>query len=124
MPLDFQHQTETTTDNGEAAQKLYCKSCSHVITAQDWKIEINGDVDHTVFNPAGIVFQISCFRDAPGCWATGQPSSDFSWFKNYKWRIALCEGCGQQMGWLFTGIGIVPAFFGLIGNKLTDQPGM
>ena len=121
MPFDAQKHLQDKDGLLLGKEKLFCASCSHWITAKDWQISIKDGHEHTVFNPAGIVFHIGCFRDAPGCWATGKPSSDFSWFPGYRWRLALCEGCGKHMGWLFTGSGPIPAFYGLILNRLSDK---
>ncbi len=122
MPLDVQKQGQHESDSLLAENKLFCASCGHWITHHDWKTSVKEAHEHTVFNPAGIVFTIGCFLDAPGCWATGQPSDQFTWFPTYKWRLALCEGCGKQLGWLFTGSNVLPVFYGLILNRLTDKP--
>jgi len=120
MPFDFKHQLENKNDIFLTKNKLFCVTCNHWITSGDWKMNIKSGHEHTVFNPAGVVFSIGCFRDAPGCSSTGQPSSNFTWFPGYKWRLAFCEGCGKHVGWLFTGQIIPAIFFGLILNRLTD----
>ena len=122
MPFDAQYDLEHESELLNEDEKLFCASCGHWVTTNQWAISIKEAHDHTVFNPAGIIFNIGCFRDAPGCWSTGQPSADFTWFPGYKWRLSLCEGCGKHLGWLFTGSGAVPAFYGLILNKLTHHP--
>ncbi|SCA57562.1 hypothetical protein MTBPR1_60075 [Candidatus Terasakiella magnetica] len=120
MPLDAQKDLSDKDELLLGKEKLFCASCGHWVTTNELKVSIKEAHDHTVFNPAGIVFNIGCFRDAPGCWATGTPSSDFSWFSGYHWRMALCEGCGKHMGWLFTGGEPFPAFYGLILKYLSE----
>ena len=105
-------------DKSESAQKkkevhLYCASCHALVTKGRWRIEMGIGHEHVFFNPAGKVFRIGCFREAPGAVAIGKPSSEFTWFRGYKWQYGLCRSCGEHLGWLFTGIGPFPAFFGL-----------
>jgi hypothetical protein len=120
MPLDFKHQLQKKDEILFGENKLFCASCHHWITSADWKIHMKEGHEHTVFNPAGAIYEIGCFRDAPGCWATGQASDDFTWFAGYKWHVALCEGCGKHLGWMFSGKSTPPVFFGLILNRLSD----
>ena len=109
--------------NRDAEEKLYCVNCGRLITRGRWRIAVGSDHEHTFFNPAGQVFRIGCFREAPGCRPTGDPSREFTWFKGYAWRVAACRDCGIQLGWLYTGGGPPPAFFGLILARLTgDAP--
>ncbi len=104
--------SETADDD-----EILCAACKHVITRARWRISRNGDHAHTVFNPAGVVFQILCFKEAPGSEATGGASGEFTWFRGYNWRIAVCGGCGQHLGWRFEGPDV---FFGLIKPKLDE----
>ena len=122
MPFDAEKKLEDKHGHLFGKDKLFCKACGHWITSGDWKISIKDGHEHTVFNPAGVLFNIGCFRDAPGCIETGQPSANFTWFPNYKWQVSLCEGCGKHLGWFFTGIGSVPVFYGLILNRITNEP--
>lgn len=119
MPLDLKPDKHFSEELLPRHHRLFCKSCHLWITAHDWQFSIKGGFEHHVFNPAGMMFHIGCFRDAPGCWATGKPSDEFSWFKGYAWRMALCQGCGKQLGWLFTHQ--ESAFYGLILNRLVDE---
>jgi len=118
MPLDFKPQLEKQDLILRDEHKIFCASCHSWITSSDWKLNIKGGHEHTVFNPAGHLFNIVCFRDAPGCQTSGKPSSDFTWFKNYKWRLSFCKKCSQHLGWCFTGSQTPPLFFGLIQNRL------
>lgn len=113
-------ENETVEDDDDP---LYCKACRHLVTRGRWRIGVNGAHEHTVFNPAGHVFTIGCFKEAPGVDAAGPPSDDFTWFKGYGWQIALCRGCNVHIGWQYTGSKGPGVFFGLIFAKLTSAPG-
>ncbi len=77
---------------------------------------INGQHQHTMFNPAGLLFELCCFWQAPGMVNSGKPSTDFSWFSGYGWQASLCGNCRRHLGWRFSGP--QPTFFALITNRL------
>ncbi len=105
----------------EEEEKFYCAHCGHLITMGRWRIGMEGGHEHRFFNPAGMVFDISCFKEAPGAAATGEPTDEFTWFKGCSWQVALCRDCSTHLGWQFTGDGAPPVFFGLISDRLTRQ---
>jgi hypothetical protein len=100
----------------------HCAACGHRITRQDWAIRINGDHQHVVFNPAGIIFRVVCFAQAPGALAGGPTSEEFTWFRGYRWQLAGCGGCRTHLGWHYRGEGPPASFFGLIRPKLVERP--
>lgn len=102
----------------KAMEAIYCRSCGNAITARDQKIQVNGSHAHTFFNPAGIVFELGCFRLAPGCLTAGKPSPEFTWFPGYVWRVVMCRRCKVHLGWVFA-MG-EHTFHGLILTKLSD----
>ncbi|MAF50281.1 MAG: hypothetical protein CMM10_18660 [Rhodospirillaceae bacterium] len=104
--------------SAEEIDELYCSACGHLVTRARWRLSRKGDHQHTVFNPAGRLFRIVCFSDAPGAAPEGTPSDEFTWFPGYKWLIAICRNCGRHMGWQFVGGDI---FFALIKSHLTDK---
>ena len=106
-------ETAVATDDA-----LYCSDCFHLITRTRWQISAKGDHAHTVFNPAGRLFQIGCYSDAPGATPGGDASEKFTWFPDYVWRIALCRNCGRHMGWQFLGD---DEFYGLITAHLSGN---
>jgi len=77
---------------------------------------MEGAFRHTFANPHGYLFEIGCFGDAWGCAPASPPSSEFSWFKGYLWKIGVCRGCSTHLGWVF--LSDVHRFFGLILDKL------
>jgi hypothetical protein len=102
----------------EAAKEklLVCASCHHVITRPAARISINGAHQHSFANPSGLIFEIGCFNAAPGCDHVGRASDEFTWFKGYQWRIAVCRNCLAHLGWEFASSGT--SFYGLILTSL------
>ena len=105
----------------KAARRVVCRECLHAITREEDRTQVHGAHQHTFANPSGLVFTIGCFQAAEGCGAAGSPSDEFTWFKGYAWRVAVCTGCLAHLGWLFT----TPsgaAFWGLILDHLIFPP--
>ena len=101
-------------------ERLFCANCGHLVTLGRWRMAMNGAHEHTVFNPAGVVFTLHCFRDALGIRMIGPFSEEFSWFKGYAWQITLCAGCGTHVGWRYAGEAEEPrGFFGFVKDRLT-----
>jgi hypothetical protein len=124
MPRDaIDLVTHTHVDEHSDGVAYYCARCGAFMTRARFGIRMNGEHEHVVFNPAGILFRVVCFTDAPGAVAVGNASDQFSWFKGFTWRIALCKGCGAHMGWMYEGGGAPAVFFGLIRPMLVERPG-
>jgi hypothetical protein len=101
-------------DGGERI--LRCAACKHLVTSKEAGIEVDGAHEHTRRNPAGFVFRIGCFREAPGCLGEGPSSEDYSWFPGYAWQVGVCRRCGIHLGWVFQ---LEAArFYGLIVGRL------
>ena len=98
---------------------IICRACGNVITKPDQAIEIEGKSAHKFVNPAGIVYHIVCFREAPGCAAAGEPTREFTWFPGYSWCFALCDMCFAHLGWRYTSGD--SGFFGLILDNITEN---
>ncbi|WP_319525554.1 cereblon family protein [uncultured Desulfosarcina sp.] len=99
---------------------IVCRRCLHEITSPVEIREINGAHTHTFANPEGIIFEIGCYRDARGCGYIGPPSTEFTWFSGYTWRIAVCGNCHSHLGWLFS----APDgrfFHGLITSRISAK---
>jgi hypothetical protein len=121
-------QEQNTPEAGSAAGEqplvqeepfILCRDCLHPITRPSDRVSIEGRHAHTFANPHGIVFEIGCFRRAPGCGAIGPASSDFTWFAGHRWRVCICAACLVHLGWVFLpAVGDV--FYGLILERLRE----
>ena len=119
LDIDIKGDPELLEEEEE--EKLYCAHCGRLVTMGHWRIALEGGHEHTFFNPAGLIFEVLCFKEAPGAFAIGRATGEFTWFPGYKWQIALCSGCRIHLGWRFVGSDRPPFFFGLIGPRLTTQ---
>ena len=101
----------------EEGEPLLCRLCLHPITDRVAALARNGSHLHTNSNPAGLVFTIGLFGEAPGCDVVGPPTLDYSWFAGYGWEIASCRKCFFHLGWRFSRHD-ADLFFGLIVSHL------
>lgn len=92
-----------------------CAHCGHVVTTRREAIDVGGSHVHTRLNPGHVVFQFGCFRTAPGCRVSGEPTADATWFTGCLWQYAHCAACLAHLGWAFTG---ADTFFGLVLDRL------
>jgi len=102
----------------EKEPKICCKQCQYLLTYPSFAISPNGQHQHLQCNPAGITFVFSCFSKAMGCFINGVPSAEFCWFSHYEWQFALCQGCGEHLGWYFSSLEH-ENFIAIINNKMT-----
>jgi len=100
---------------------IRCAACGYVVTDRAQRFAVNGHARHAFVNPAGLVFEIACFRAAPGCCRAGKATGNWTWFPGYAWRLALCARCGEHLGWAYQGE--AGAFFGLIVDRLREDAG-
>ncbi len=111
-------QTLIDETGNDLGKPLLCFSCHKMITGEGESIDVEGTHFHTCMNPANIVFNIRCFRNAPGCSSIGTATTEHTWFSGYRWQIALCKECGEHLGWLFRD---GDSFYGLIANRLITK---
>jgi hypothetical protein len=107
------------TESGGAVREepvCRCAACGHELALLRERVDVEGAATRRFVNPGGIEYQITAFRDAPGCSCVGERSGYWIWFAGYAWQIALCGRCGQHVGWSFSG-GPAP-FFGLIVERI------
>jgi hypothetical protein len=95
---------------------IVCRACAAAVTRPQEAVAMAGAHRHTFANPHGIVFEIACFADAPGCTQVGAATDEFTWFAGYDWRIAICGTCHEHLGWRFQADG--GGFYGLIVDRL------
>jgi hypothetical protein len=103
----------------QAEPYILCRNCLHAITRPAERIGVDGLHRHTFANPHGMVFEIGCFQDAPGCAAIGPASEEFTWFAGHRWRVCVCAACLVHLGWRFTPSG-GNGFYGLILDRLIE----
>lgn len=99
----------------EKGKKIRCRSCEHIITDDSQRISIADSHAHNRTNPNGIDYDFLCFNNAPGCSAFGQATYEYSWFAGHQWQVVVCNGCGEHLGWFFSGESF---FYGLITGRL------
>lgn len=110
-----------TKERADEDSALYCAACGARVTHRNEAMRMSGAHRHRFTNPHGMSFGIGCFGAAPGCACTGAETAEHTWFAGYRWRIALCAACGDQLGWRFRSAG--HGFFGLILDRLASGRG-
>ena len=110
-------QNETDLDGPGKEEYFLCRQCLKIITSTKEMIEVSGSYHHTFANPEGIVFEIGCFRKASGCGYVGPATEEFSWFKGFRWKVAVCGHCLNHVGWLYVS-SEEESFHGLILERL------
>ncbi|MBU0996295.1 MAG: hypothetical protein KJ737_27670 [Proteobacteria bacterium] len=108
------------TDDMGGGRAIRCRNCLNVVTTDRERIQKNGSHTHTFANPYGNVFEIGCFRHAIGCVYAGSVTTEFTWFKGYGWKLALCRSCMAHLGWVYLS-SEESMFHGLIVHRLTES---
>ena len=94
-------EEEAPEQEPEEEEYILCRQCRQAITRPVERITVEGSHQHTFANPHGIVFEIGCFKTAQGCGYAGPPSTEFTWFSGYAWRVSFCTLCMTHLGWIF-----------------------
>ncbi len=105
---------EKESDNDE---NILCRQCCQVVTSCAERMEVQGAHQHTFANPGGVIYRIGCFRSVRGCVFIGSATEEWSWFKGFSWKIAVCSSCLTHLGWVYLSAGH-KSFNGLILNRL------
>ena len=79
------------------------------------RFQYEGRDEFSFTNPEGIRFEIITFSRTLGCRQTGAPTLEHTWFAGHAWSFCHCAGCGQHLGWFYTG---PQDFAGLIRNRI------
>ncbi len=117
---DWEALADTKEDDADAlAPRLCCRACGEPITEPDARIQMAGRHHHRCTNPLGHRFEIGCFAHAAGCRCLGPATREHTWFAGYGWRIALCSGCGNHLGWRYESV--ASEFYGLILDQLVER---
>lgn len=120
-PIHHGDSAPEIADRRKADDALSCAACGALVTRQRWAISRRDAHEHVVFNPAGHLFRVRCFSQAPGASPIGPAQEDFSWFPGYPWQIALCLECGQHLGWHYPGRDGLSGFWGLNAKRLRQE---
>lgn len=113
---DLKHDvSQDSAARQDKGKYMCCVQCRHRIAPLSSAVEINGSQVHRRRNPLGHYFVFQCYRAAPGCAVSGEPTAEYSWFAGYRWQFASCNQCQNQLGWYFSGEN---GFFGLIRDQL------
>jgi len=110
-------EEEAEEQSPEEEEYILCRQCRQAITRPAERISVQGAHRHTFANPHGIVFEIGCFKYAQGCGYAGPPSTEFTWFSGYAWRVSFCTMCLTHLGWVFIA-GSGDSFHGFILERL------
>lgn len=85
----------------DRGRTIVCANCGLPITNEAARISVQEAHEHRFMNPAGLLFHIGCFAHAAGCRVIGPASEEYPWFPGFAWRLALCGGCADHLGWQF-----------------------
>lgn len=118
--LDQAPDTDTKTED-KTDDAVYCAHCGHMLTRTRWAISMDGH-ERVFINPAGRVFRVCCFSEAPGSTHEGAPTPEHTWFPPYEWNFAICQGCSTHVGWRFTADTSPAEFIGFMKTALTSAP--
>ena len=95
---------------------ILCACCGRVVTHASSRVRVDGKHEHVFLNPAGILFNISCWADAVGAVSEGEWTDEWSWFAPASWRYLSCAGCQSHLGWEYD-----EGFVGLITNRILES---
>jgi len=110
--------------SGNGGRSFHCLHCGLAVSSSDRLLEIEGKVRHLFTNPMGIVCDLVTFISCPGATPLGSPTMEHTWFAGYRWRLALCRGCGNHLGWHYEAEpNLRPVeLWGLLMAHLTTRP--
>jgi len=111
-----------TPDEDDEGRLIRCGACGRPVAAPAARTGVGGRHAHVFANPAGLVFEVGCFREAFGCRGEGPFVAAFSWFGGFAWQVAVCRGCEAHLGWRYRPRdGSGPGFWGLILARLAED---
>jgi hypothetical protein len=99
---------------------LACAACRGFVADSSARISVGGSHSHSFINPAGLIFRVSCFAEAPGAVPVGEEDRYFTWFAGFAWRVALCRTCGEPLGWSYRRAD--SEFVALIDDRVVEVP--
>ena len=115
---DREQPSESSEPTTLLERRLLCAACANFVTELRARIEVNGSHAHTFVNPAGVIYKIGCFSEAPGTVPRGEPSDHWAWFPDFVWQTLACSACFEHLGWSFRGAD--SSFVGLILERVVE----
>lgn len=98
---------------------IRCRACDATLTDAAHAIAMAGSHHHVFENPAGLAFEILCFRRADGCDSVATPTFEATWFAEHAWSFAICRRCQTHLGWAYWRADEI-RFWGLMTDRLID----
>lgn len=98
-----------------------CAACRSFVADHRARIPVDGAHSHSFINPAGLIFRVSCFAEAPGVVSVGEEDRYFTWFAGFAWRVGLCRACGAHLGWSYRRVDSM--FVALIDDRVVQAQG-
>ena len=96
-PTEQEQARARKPGSGGRPRGYWCAACRSRIADDEAALEFAGADRHRFVNPAGVAFEIGCFREAR-CSAQGAPTLDATWFPGFAWTFAHCANCGEHLG--------------------------
>ena len=107
--------TRTAIAVGDEVGDWLCAWCLNRVAIQTDRFQFEGRDQFLFSNPDGIPFRIMTFARTLGCSQAGVPTLEHTWFAGHAWSICQCDGCGEHLGWYYSG---EHQFAGLIIERL------
>ncbi|QDZ25476.1 hypothetical protein HOP50_17g80160 [Chloropicon primus] len=84
-------------------KQLNCCWCHRRVATSSDIFKMNREGATGVFvNNHGALHDIVTIHEVQGVDLQGGPETAHSWFPGYAWTIAVCDHCGNHLGWRFT----------------------
>lgn len=113
--------SDSRASEDPSPKRYTCAACRTPVAHIGDEIEADGRVRHTRANPHGYVHTFVTVARCENVVTMTPPSTDFSWFDGYAWRVLACARCGTHLGWRFESVAgaMPPEFFGLLLNRIS-----
>jgi hypothetical protein len=100
---------------------LVCQRCEGFVAEGRARIRVNGSHAHAFINPAGAIFRVGCFAEAPGMSPFGEASGHWTWFSGFDWQVGICRACNAHLGWSYRNA--ARHFVALILDQVVERSG-
>jgi hypothetical protein len=118
-PGEAASAAHATRPHEQGGARVVCASCGAYVAETSARTEVNGAHEHAFINPAGLIFRVGCFAEAPGVRAVGEDSEHWTWFAGFAWAAVLCSACHEHLGWCYRNASA--AFVALILDRVEER---